>query len=240
MTGSSPHGEGMDSEEMEMHTSNTSKAKLGCFVTVSAIAWLGCTSDVTESEGVGSTSEAILASSPGVSQVGTTPPPPPCPNGPTTTVWALPHDPGDPGYLDEYTTNFPAHTSEIPATDTAVRAYEREIWTYVTHSNGFEYAVSQINPSQGRYTLYFGVGINGKDTPRASIPPVYNTGAPPTTTDWDNEYSIAAKGNSTPAVAAIFPPLTCVRVVAYGGTRGGTTIGFYPVMDLHDPKGPAW
>jgi hypothetical protein len=238
-------------EGLEMRTSNVTRIALACFIAASAMAWLGCAADTAGPEGVGATSQGVVASSSGTN---TAPPPPYCYNGPyvdgvPNTVWALPFSESDPGYFTKYTIKFPA----IPAviSNAQVRNYEQQIWDLVSGSplglggsNGFEFKISQTKPVQGvAPTLYYAVCINDEGTQRASHPRVFdNVASPPLTSDWDNECSIAAQGSTESVVAAISPPPTCVQVVAYdpGYADDGTVIGFCTVLDEHDPKGPAW
>jgi len=235
-----------------MRTSIAAKAALGCFMTLSASAWLGCVADTTDSDPVASTSQALAPVSPGGDTTLESAPAPQtpaerlCGKVTPTIVWALPFDPTEPGYFTKYTIQFPAIASVI--SEPLVRDYELDIWNHVTHANGFEHKISQTDPHvevtlAPRPTLYYGVGINDSDTPRALYPQVFDHfGALATPADWAAEYSIAEQGSTTPTVAAVFPPLQCVEVYTYdpGETDDNTLIAKYVVMDLHDPKGPAW
>jgi hypothetical protein len=242
-------------EDGKMRTSIAAKAALGCFMALSASAWLGCAADATDSDPVASTSQALGPVSPPGDPVLRIPPPSLTPAEQRcfsevnevvgTFVWALPFDPSEPGYFTKYTIQFPAIPSVI--SEPTVRNYEFAIWSQVTHANGFEHKISQTDPhlqvTLADPTLYYGVGINDADTPRASFPQVFDHfNVLATTADWDNEYSIAQGGSTIPTVAAVFPPLQCVHVLAYdpGEADDNTEIAAYVVMDLHDPKGPAW
>jgi hypothetical protein len=213
---------------------------------VFATVGLGCAVDATGSDPVASTSQALAQ----VSTGSDVPPPyPDCGNVVPTTVWAMRFAPSDPGYFDlhPYAIHFPA--LPVVVSEPACRDYEHEIAVQVSHANGFEHLVSVTDPHPFydqtggmRPSVYYGVGINDADTPSEPAPQVFdNLGVPPTQADWDAEYNLALSHSAAP-VAAVFPPMQCVQVKAFdpGKSDDGDVIGFYTVMDLHDPKGPAW
>jgi hypothetical protein len=218
-----------------MREKRTQLGALGFALALGA-GWLGCAADAVPEkapERTAATSQSLTI--PSAVQC----------SGPTTTVYAYPHSTSSyPGYLTRYTDRFPVPCGSgagyVTTCGSAVNQYEDAVWSQVYRSNGYEYKVNYCwsTPNGPQCGVFLGVGINSDiaNPPYSMSPPAADTNGPPTTPDWDAEYTLASENQAYP-VSARFPPVTCAEVRA---VDTGEVLDFFAVIDLHDPYNPPW
>jgi hypothetical protein len=181
---------------------------------------------------------------------------------PTTVVMAIPHA-GCIGGAGADCYWGPAPTPGVA--DPTEQKYERNLWSYVYQSNGYEYLLQIVStteppdegpngerkffPSTGH--LFFGVGIeyepqsglpaNPPYYMQPPVPPVYPTFNPnvyfgPDTSDWNNEVTFATGPTWAGPSGGANPPVNSEFWRCVTVLdQAGNQIDYFVLMDEHDP-----